>query len=129
MERLEADTYSLCLIIAKSYYRLIKRQKEIEQDIIFSSRKADGRSQGNAGNPTALKAERILLRQKENERKIKAIEHAWSGMLDDCEKIFIKKNLFERIPMQYIDLPMSFRTMKRVRKKFLIALAMNLYEI
>ena len=48
---------------------------------------------------------------------------------EDRERELIKRNLFEGMQMQYIQLDMSLRTMKRFRKRFLIRLAKNLREI
>lgn len=130
VEHLDTDIYTRCLSVAKSYYQMIRRQKEIEDDILCASICSDGQPHGTGvSDPTARKAERIVLRQEENARKIVAVEQAWSLMTEDGGREFIKKNLFEHIPMQHINLALSIIAMKRVRKKFMIALAMNLHEI
>ena len=89
---------------------MLRRRKQIEEQISISE-------------------DRRKRRREENEKRIIAIERAWIACTDDCEREFIKLNLFEHIQMQYIDLPISERTMKRYRKRFLVRLAQNLYEI
>lgn len=127
---LDVDIYGRCLNTAKGYYALLLRRKEIENEIIHESPSFDGQPRGNGiGDVTARKVERILQRQEENEKKILAIEKAWMSCEDDCEREFIKLNLFEHIQMQNINLPISIITMKRYRKKFLVRLAENLFEI
>ena len=62
-----------------------------------------------------------------NEWQIKAIEDAWySACHDENERKFLSKNIFEKIPMHYIDVPISQSTMKRCRKRFFVRLAENL---
>lgn len=128
--KLDPDVYSRCVATAKGYYRMLQRQKEIEEEIIHEAHAPDGQPRGSGvGDPTGRKAEKILQRQKENDRKIRAVEQAWMECENDSERELIKRNLFERTQMQYIRLDMSLRTMKRCRKRFLIRLAKNLREI
>lgn len=128
--RLDGDIYGRCLNTAKGYYQMLRRRREIEEEIIHESPAFDGQPKGGGiSDTTASKAERIIQRQEENERKILAVEKAWAACTDDCEREFIKLNLFERVQMQRINLPISERTMKRYRKRFLIRLAENLFEI
>ena len=109
---------------------MLRRRKEIEEEIIHESPSFDGQPKGrNVSDVTARKAERILQRQEENEKRILAVEKAWIACIDDCEREFIKLNLFEHVRMQDIDLPISIITMKRYRKRFLVRLAENLFEI
>lgn len=117
---------------------MLKRRKRIEEEIILSGKApADGMPRGGLkSDETARKAERIIARQAENERRIQAVEKAWIDCHSDAEREFVKKNLFENMQMWQIyillpetGMPMSERTMKRYRKKFLIRLAENLYEI
>ena len=136
--KLDQDIYSRCLATAKGYYRDIRRKKEIEREIIKASKKPpDGLPKGSMrGDETARKAERIIAKQSEIERRIAAVERAWLDCGNRQEQEFIKKNLFEGVQMWqiYILLPdtgaaMSERTMKRYRKKFLCRLADYLHEI
>lgn len=124
------DIYREVVNVAKSYYALLRRRKEIEDELINASPVSDGQPHGTTpGNPTARKAERIILRQAENDRKIKAVEQAWATFTEPYQREFIKLNLFENIRMEDINLPISLRSMKRLRKKFLINVARNLNEI
>jgi hypothetical protein len=109
---------------------LLQRRQEIESEIIHQSPDSDGQPRGNqTSDVTAQKAERIVLRQEQNERKIKAIEQAWHSFSEPYQRDFIKFNFVENIRMDDINLPFSDRTMKRIRKTFLICLAENLHEI
>lgn len=128
--KLDPDVYSRCVATAKGYYRMLQRQREIEEEIIHETHAPDGQPRGNGtGDPTGRKVEKILQRQRENDRKIRAVEQAWMECESDRERELIKRNLFEGTQMQYIWLEMSLRTMKRCRKRFLIRLAKNLQEI
>lgn len=124
------DVYRTAVNVSKSYYAMIRRQREIEDEIINSSSCSDGMPHGSGiSDTTAQKAERIILRQAENERKIKAVEQAWAIFADTCQREFIKLNFFENIRMDDINLPMAVRSMKRLRKAFLFVVAENLHEI
>lgn len=124
------DIYREAVNVSKSYYAMLRRRKEIEDEIINASPIQDGQPHGTTpGNPTEYKTERILLRQAENERKIKAVEQAWAEFTEPYQREFIKLNLFENIRMNDINLPFSIITMKRMRKKFLVHVAENLHEI
>ena len=124
------DIYRNAVNISKSYYAMLRRRKEIEDEIIHASPVSDGQPRGSGtSNTTAQKAERIILRQAENERKIKAVEQAWAAFSEPYQREFIRLNLFENIRMDDINLPVSLRSMKRLRKKFLIQVAENLNEI
>ncbi len=127
---LPPDVYRLCMDVAHSYYTLLRRRREIEDEIILAGHPPDGQPHGGGtSDQTADKAERIILRQGKNEREIKAIEQALSGCRDNCERDFIKLNLFEGIRIRDINLPIADRTMKRYRKQFLVRLAENLHKI
>ena len=93
------DVYRKSLDVASSYYLLQRRKQEI-----------------NEQEPRATV----------NNWQIDAIESAWNALVDDTERAFIAKNLFDGIQMRYINLPMSHSSMKRVRKRFLCQLAENL---
>ena len=127
--RLDGDIYGRCLNTAKGYYQMLRRRREIEEEIIHESPNFDGQPKGNGISDVSRKAERVLQKQEENEKRIIAVEKAWAACTDDCEREFIKLNLFEHIQMHNINLPISIITMKRYRKKFLVRLAENLYEI
>lgn len=129
---LESDVYSLCLVTAHSYYALLRRRDTLADDIILASPPPpDGQPHGGnfSGNETADKAERLIQRQEHLDTKIKAIEQAWHSMPDETSREFIRLNMFERVPKEYISLPLSLRTMARRRHLFLVELAKNLYEI
>ena len=134
--KLDPDVYSRCVATAKGYYRMLQRQKEIEEEIIHETHAPDGQPRGSGvGDPTGRKVEKILQRQRENDRKIKAVEQAWVSFEDERTRLYIKKNFFEGLLMREICImmpggtPMAEITMKRYRKKFLIRLAENLFEI
>lgn len=124
------DIYREAVNVAKSYYAMLRRQKEIEDEIINASQAPDGQPRGTtSGDATGSKAERIILRQAENDRKIKAVKQAWAMFTEPYQREFIRLNLFENIRMDSINLPMAIISMKRLRKKFLIHVAENLNEI
>jgi len=124
------DIYRNAVNISKSYYAMLRRRHEIEDEIISASHAPDGQPGGGGpGDPTGRKAERIIQRQAENERKIKAVEQAWDEFTEPYQREFIRLNLFENVRMDDINLPVSLRSMKRLRKKFLIQVAENLNEI
>ena len=124
------DVYRNAVNISKSYYVMLRRRHEIEDEIISASHAPDGQPGGSGpGDPTGRKAEKIIQRQAENERKIKAVKQAWDEFTEPYQREFIRLNLFENIRMDDINLPVSLRSMKRLRKKFLIQVAENLNEI
>lgn len=124
------DVYRTAVNTAKSYYAMLRRRKEIEDEIIHESPCSDGQPHGSGtSDTTGQKAERILLRQAENDRKIKAVEQAWAIFAEPCQREFIKLNFFEDIRMDDINLPMCLRSMKTLRKQFLCAVAENLHEV
>ena len=109
---------------------VLKQCEGLRAEIIQASHPPDGQPGGGGpGNPTGRKAERIIQRQAENERKIKAVEQAWAAFSEPYQREFIRLNLFENIRMDNINLPISLRSMKRLRHKFLINVAENLHEI
>jgi len=109
---------------------MLRRRQEIENDIIHESPCSDGQPHGSGtSDTTAQKAERIILRQAENERKVNAVEQVWAIFAEPCQREFIKLNFFENIRMDDINLPMAVISMKRLRKTFLMAVAENLHEI
>lgn len=126
---LPVDVYYRVLNISESYYILLKRLKEIENSVLQNTVHSDGQPHGNQiGQPTEHKAEKIIEKQEECERKIRAIERAWNP-LGPLYKDFIKFNFFEHKDIQSIDLPMSLQEKKEVRIYFLTKLARNLNEI
>lgn len=129
MKRLPDDIYRQCVAIAKSYYAMLRRRKEQEEEILYGSSPPDGQPHGSgAGDPTARKAERLIMARRRNEQKIRAVEQAWARMADETAREFIKQNVFESVPMQYIGLPISLRTMKRTRGLFITYVAEELGE-
>lgn len=128
-ERIPADIYRLCVSISKSYYAMLRRKKEQEEIILHGSPVRDGQPKAQGvGDPTGRKAERLIAAKERNDWKIHAVERACARMADDSERAFIKQNLFEGMQMQYIDLPMSMRTMKRTRSRFIRFVAEELGE-
>lgn len=129
-ERIPTDIYSQCVAISKSYYTMLRRRREQEEVILHGSACNDGqpKAQGT-GDPTARKAERLIAAKERNDWKIRAVEQAWSRMEDQTARDFVKYNLFEGLQMQYIDLPMSIRTMKRTRSQFIRFVAEELGEV
>ncbi len=124
------DIYREAVNTAKSYYAMLRRRDEIENEIINASPVSDGQPHGTTpSDVTGQKAERILLRQTENDRKIKAVEQAWAVFTEPWQREFIRLNLFENIRMDSINLPISPRSMKRLRHRFLFSVAENLNEI
>lgn len=130
MRKIPKDIYGMCVGVAKSYCAMLKRKTDREADILHGTVSSDGQPHGSGvGNPTAQKAEALLAVQTRNEEKIAAVRRAMARMSDDTEREFIKRNLFRHVQMQHIALPMSERTMKRTRQKFIIYLAEELGEI
>lgn len=129
-ERIPTDIYRQCVAISKSYYTMLRRRREQEEIILHGSACNDGqpKAQGT-GDPTARKAERLIAVKERNDWKIRAVEQAWSRMEDQTARDFVKHNLFEGLQMQYIDLPMSIRTMKRTRSQFIRFVAEELGEV
>lgn len=129
-DRIPTDIYRQCVAIAKSYYTMLRRRREQEEIILHGSPLHDGQPKAKGvGDPTARKAERLIAAKERNDIKIRAVEQAWRRMVDDPAQEFIKKNLFEGVRMQYIDLPMSIPTMKRLRSKFVRYVAEELHEV
>lgn len=129
-DKIPKDIYRQCTLIAKSYYSMLKRRRELEEQILCGSPCSDGQPKGSVvGDPTARKAERLIVAKERNEQKIRAVEQAWCRMVDEQAREFIKKNLFEGVQMQYINLPMSIPTMKLLRIKFIRFLAEELDEV
>ena len=130
MGKIPNDSYSQCYAIAKSYYTMLARRREWEEEILFASQCSDGQPKGNGtGNPTAAKAERLIEAKARNDWKIRAVEQAWARMADETEREFIKLNIFKGVRMHYIELPMSIMSMKRVRGRFIKYLAEELKEV
>lgn len=129
-DRIPTDIYRLCVAVSKSYYTMRLRRAEQEETILHGSVCNDGQPRARgAGDPTGRKAERLVAAKERNDRKIRAVEQAWVRMVDETAREFVKKNLFENVQMQYIDLPMSIRTMKRTRAQFIRYVAEELGEI
>ena len=129
-EHIPTDIYRQCVAISKNYYTMLRRRREQEEIILHGSSCNDGqpKAQGT-GDPTARKAERLIAAKERNDWKIRAVEQAWSRMEDQTARDFVKKNMFENIPIRFISLPMSTRSMKRLRNKFIRFVAEELGEI
>ena len=110
MEKIRPDAHQITMRIAKNYYQLLEKKKA-------------------AGYNDFTNLAGVSLKDWWNDFKIKAIEQSWAAMVDETEREFIKKNLFEGIPMQCINLPMSMSAMKRARRKFLTLLAKKIGEM
>lgn len=129
-DRIPTDIYRQCVAIAKSYYTMLRRRREQEEIILHGSPLHDGQPKAQGvGDPTARKAERLIAAKERNDWKIRAVEKALCRMVDEPAREFVKKNIFEGIQMQYIDLPMSIRTMKRTRSQFIRYVAEELGEV
>ena len=129
-DHIPTDIYRQCVAIAKSYYTMLRRRREQEEIILHGSPMHDGQPKAQGvGDPTARKAERLIAAKERNDWKIRAVEQAWSRMEDQTARDFVKYNLFEGLQMQYIDLPMSIRTMKRTRSQFIRFVAEELGEV
>lgn len=129
-DRIPTDIYCQCVAISKSYYTMLRRRREQEEIILHGSACNDGQPKAQGiGDPTARKAERLIAAKERNDWKIRAVEQAWSRMEDQTARDFVKLNLFEGLQMQYIDLPMSIRTMKRTRSQFIRFVAEELEEV
>ncbi len=103
-EKIPIDIYRVSVCVAKSYYRLLERRKTLVK--------------GSKSRPF-----------EKNEEKINAIERALEAMTDRTKQEAIRLNLFEGVPIQSIDLPLSISSIKRARKTFIVKLAENLGEI
>lgn len=129
-DHIPTDIYRQCVAIAKSYYTMLRRRREQEEIILHGSPLNDGQPKAQGvGDPTARKAERLIAAKERNDCKIRAVERAWRRMVDEPAREFVKKNIFEGIQMQYIDLPMSISTMKRTRSQFIRYVAEELGEV
>lgn len=131
MPKIPQEIYSECVQIAKDYYALLRQRSEIERDILLgSSGPADGMPRASApGNPTAAKAERMMREKEQVDRTIRAIQDALESLPDETAMQVIRKNLFQKIPMHWINLPVSIPTMKRIRATFIQRLARNLGRV
>ena len=129
-DHIPTDIYRQCVAIAKSYYTMLRRRREQEEIILHGSPLHDGQPKAQGvGDPTERKAERLIAAKERNDLKIRAVEQAWCRMVDEPAREFVKKNIFEGIQMQYIDLPMRIRTMKRTRSQFIRYVAEELGEV
>ena len=127
--KLPTDVLYRVVNISNSYYILLNRLKQFECSVMNNTSPNDGQPHSNqVSKPTEQKAEKIIEKQEECERKIKAVDRAWNP-LGPIYKDFIKLNLFEHKDIESIDLPMTLQEKKEVRTYFLIKLARNLNEI
>ena len=107
--------------LAKCYYFWLKQRRDIERDILYASAgPGDGMPRGSGnGDPTAAKAEKLIARLAEVDRKIQAMQKAMDALPDEECRVLVRKNLYDHLPMQYIPVNMSERTMKRVRAQYI----------
>ena len=118
------DAYRIC-----SRYLTMKRQLDfLRKEIIHGSAgPADGMPRGSGtGDPTARKAERLIVSLARVEEKIRAVEDALDALPDDEAKYLIRKNIFEGVPIKSVDVHMSESTCKRVREAYILRVAVNL---
>lgn len=114
MEKLPKDIYRQCVAIAGAYYTLLARRKELDCA---------------TNNKQAQELERLATTRRRTVWKIRCIERALEQVTDTTEREFVRKNVFEHMRMHHIDLPLSVRTMKRVRRRYIYTLAKELGEI
>lgn len=116
--------------LAKCYYFWQKQRREIERDILLASAgPGDGMPRGNStGDPTAAKAGKLIALLGEADKKIRALETAMDRMPDEESRTLIRKNLYDHIPLQYIPVNMSERTMKRIRALYIRLVAEEMGE-
>ena len=57
---------------------------------------------------------------------VKALQDALEELRDDEERHLIRMNLFQRVPMRWVNVSMSIITMKRIRKRYLRIVARKL---
>lgn len=115
--------------IAKQYNDLLKERAGLEKEILFSTTHTPGGMPRNPtpGDPTGSKAIRLIRERERLNRLIEALQGGLEDMRDDTERKLIRQNLFQRIPMHWVNLPMSIITMKRIRKRYLRNVARRLY--
>lgn len=114
--------------IAKQYNDLLKQRAEVEKEILLGTMHIPGSMPGRSlpGDPTGSKAVRLISEKEQLDRLIHALQEGLEELRDDSERQLIRKNLFQRIPMHWINLPMSIVTMKRIRKRYLRSVAKSL---
>lgn len=64
--------------------------------------------------------------QADNRQKAAAVRRALEGLNDDSERELMRRNLFDKVSLQRIPMPLSLSTMKRIRARFLRLLAQEL---
>ena len=115
--------------IAKQYNDLLKERAGLEKEILFGRTHTPGGMPRNPapGDPTGSKAVRLIRERERLDRLIEALQGGLEDMRDNAERQLIRQNLFQRIPMHWVNLPMSIITMKRIRKRYLRNVARRLY--
>ena len=116
--------------IAKEYYDLIELRRQIEKEILYgSAAPADGMPGCRwPGNPTASLAERMIREKEDVERKLNALQIAFDALPTEWDRKLIRENLYRQPPIAMECLiargiPYSVRTMKRIRRDYIIAVA------
>lgn len=130
MNRIPKEVYQRNARLAKCYYFWLKQRRDIERDILYASAgPGDGMPRGGGnGDPTAAKAEKLIARLGEVDRKIHALQEAMDAMPDEDARVLIRKNLYDHIPLQYIPVNMSESTMKRTRALYIRLVAEKMGE-
>ena len=115
--------------IAKQYNDLLKERAGLEKEILFSTTHTPGGMPRNPApsDPAGSKAIRLIRERERLNKLIEALQGGLEDMRDDTERKLIRQNLFQRIPMRWVNLPMSIITMKRIRKRYLRNVARRLY--
>ncbi len=70
----------------------------------------------------------LLQQRTRNDKTVRALQDALDDLRDDDERRFIRLNLFQHVPMKWVNVPMSVITMKRVRNRYLRSVARRLSE-
>ena len=102
MNRIPKEVYQRNARLAKCYYFWLKQRRDIERDILYASAgPGDGMPRGGGnGDPTAAKAEKLIARLEEVDKKIRALQQAMDAMPDEESRVLIRKNLYDHIPLQ-----------------------------
>ena len=136
-KRIPKEVYKDCTRLAKSYYDLIEQRRQIEKEILYgSSGPSDGMPHGSgAGNPTAMKAEKLIREKEQVDYYLGALQRAYDNLPDEWGMKLIWNNLFRFPPITLECLqnryhyPMSLRTMKTIRHDYIVNVARELGKI
>lgn len=135
-QRVTKEFYKFCTHLAKDYYNLIERRRQIEKEILYGScGPSDGMPHSTGtGDPTAIKAEKLIQEKREVDYYLGALQSAFQKLPDEwCMKL-IRNNLFRFPPITMECLqhkyhyPMSLRTMKTIRHNYIADVARELMK-